>query len=69
MTNIAAVNGALDAVVPTLALELAPTRVNAISPGTLRTSYWTGVGDAQLLPDDQSQELALVGPKVRQGAT
>ena len=47
MVNIAAVNGALDAVVPTLALELAPTRVNAISPGTLRTSYWTGVSDAQ----------------------
>jgi NAD(P)-dependent dehydrogenase (short-subunit alcohol dehydrogenase family) len=48
MVNIAAVNGAIDAVVPTLALELAPTRVNSISPGTLRTSYWTGVPDAQL---------------------
>jgi NAD(P)-dependent dehydrogenase (short-subunit alcohol dehydrogenase family) len=48
MVNIAAVNGALDAIVPTLALELAPTRVNAISPGTLRTTYWTGVPDAQL---------------------
>jgi NAD(P)-dependent dehydrogenase (short-subunit alcohol dehydrogenase family) len=48
MVNIAAVNGAIDAVVPTLALELAPTRVNAISPGTLRTSYWTGVPEAQL---------------------
>jgi NAD(P)-dependent dehydrogenase (short-subunit alcohol dehydrogenase family) len=48
MVNIAAVNGAIDAVVPTLALELAPTRVNAISPGTLRTTYWTGVPEAQL---------------------
>lgn len=48
MVNIAAVNGALDAIVPTLALELAPTRVNAISPGTLRTTYWTGVPEAQL---------------------
>ena len=48
MANIAAVNGASDAVVPTLALELAPTRVNAISPGTMRTTYWTGVPDAQL---------------------
>lgn len=47
MVNIAAVNGALDAIVPTLAVELAPTRVNSISPGTLRTSYWTGVPDAQ----------------------
>ena len=48
MVNVAAVNGALEAVVPTLALELAPTRVNAISPGTLRTTYWAGVGDQQL---------------------
>ena len=48
MVNIAAVNGALDAVVPTLAIELAPTRVNAISPGTLRTTYWTGVSEEQL---------------------
>jgi NAD(P)-dependent dehydrogenase (short-subunit alcohol dehydrogenase family) len=48
MVNIAAVNGAIDAVVPTLAVELAPSRVNAISPGTLRTTYWTGVPDEQL---------------------
>lgn len=48
MVNIAAVNGALDAIVPTLALELAPTRVNAISPGTLRTSYWTGLPEPEL---------------------
>jgi NAD(P)-dependent dehydrogenase (short-subunit alcohol dehydrogenase family) len=48
MVNIAAVNGALDAIVPSLALELAPTRVNAISPGTLRTGYWTGVPEKQL---------------------
>jgi NAD(P)-dependent dehydrogenase (short-subunit alcohol dehydrogenase family) len=48
MVNVAAVNGALDAIVPTLAIELAPTRVNSISPGTLRTTYWTGTPDAQL---------------------
>lgn len=48
MANIAAVNAAIDGIVPTLAVELAPTRVNAISPGTLRTSYWTGVPDEQL---------------------
>jgi NAD(P)-dependent dehydrogenase (short-subunit alcohol dehydrogenase family) len=47
MANIAAVNGALDAVVPTLALELAPTRVNSISPGTLRTTYWTGLAEGE----------------------
>ena len=48
MVNVAAVNGALDAIVPTLAVELAPTRVNSISPGTLRTTYWAGTPDAQL---------------------
>ncbi len=48
MVNIAAVNGALDAVVPVLAVELAPTRVNSISPGTLRTTYWEGTPEAQL---------------------
>jgi len=51
MVNIAAVNGAIDAVVPALALELAPTRVNSISPGTLRTTYWTGT------PDDQLEQI------------
>jgi NAD(P)-dependent dehydrogenase (short-subunit alcohol dehydrogenase family) len=48
MVNVAAVNAALDGIVPTLALELAPTRVNSISPGTLRTSYWAGMPDDQL---------------------
>lgn len=45
MVNIAAVNGALEAIVPTLALELAPTRVNVIIPGTLDTPYYDGVAD------------------------
>jgi NAD(P)-dependent dehydrogenase (short-subunit alcohol dehydrogenase family) len=47
MVNIAAVNGAIESVVPPLSLELAPTRVNAISPGTLATSYWRGVPQEQ----------------------
>jgi NAD(P)-dependent dehydrogenase (short-subunit alcohol dehydrogenase family) len=47
MANIAAVNAAIEAVVPVLARELGPTRVNAISPGTLATSYWAGVPDEQ----------------------
>jgi NAD(P)-dependent dehydrogenase (short-subunit alcohol dehydrogenase family) len=48
MVNVAAVNGAIEAVVPTLARELAPTRVNCISPGTLNTGYWRGVPDEAL---------------------
>lgn len=46
MVNIAAVNGALEAIVPGLALELAPTRVNIIIPGTLDTPYYDGLDDA-----------------------
>ncbi len=47
MVNIAAINGAIDALVPTLALELAPTRVNAIAPGTLDTPYYEGMSEDQ----------------------
>jgi NAD(P)-dependent dehydrogenase (short-subunit alcohol dehydrogenase family) len=36
----AAVNGALEALVRTLAVELAPVRVNAVSPGIIATPTW-----------------------------
>jgi NAD(P)-dependent dehydrogenase (short-subunit alcohol dehydrogenase family) len=65
MTNIAAVNGALDAIVPPLSIELAPTRVNAISPGTLRTTYWTGTPEAQL--DQIMNRMANALPAGRVG--
>lgn len=38
--GLAAVNGAIETMVPTLALELAPVRVNAISPGVIDTAWW-----------------------------
>ena len=38
--GLAAVNGALEAAVPFLARELAPRRVNAVSPGVIETSWW-----------------------------
>ncbi len=37
---LAAVNGALEAAVPVLARELAPRRVNAVSPGVIETGWW-----------------------------
>ncbi len=37
---MAAVNGALESLVSALALELAPIRVNAISPGWVDTEIW-----------------------------
>jgi NAD(P)-dependent dehydrogenase (short-subunit alcohol dehydrogenase family) len=38
--GLAAVNGALEAMIPTLALELKPTRINAVSPGIIDTPWW-----------------------------
>jgi NAD(P)-dependent dehydrogenase (short-subunit alcohol dehydrogenase family) len=42
-TGLAAINGALHAIVPTLALELRPLRVNAVSPGIIATPWWDRV--------------------------
>ena len=39
-SGLAAVNGALQAIIGPLALELAPIRVNAVSPGLIATPYW-----------------------------
>src|SRR5205823_2578084 len=44
---LAAVNGAIEAAVAPLARELAPRRVNAVSPGVIETEWW------DTLPDDE----------------
>ncbi len=38
--GLAAINAALEATVPVLAVELAPIRVNAVSPGIVDTPWW-----------------------------
>ena len=41
--GIAAINGAVEALVKPLATELAPIRVNAISPGVVDTPWWNAI--------------------------
>jgi NAD(P)-dependent dehydrogenase (short-subunit alcohol dehydrogenase family) len=41
--GLAAINGALNAMVPTLALELRPLRVNGVCPGVIMTPWWDHV--------------------------
>lgn len=44
---LAAVNGAIERTVPPLAAELAPVRVNVVSPGLIDTPWWS------FIPEDQ----------------
>ncbi len=44
---VAAVNGALAALARSLAVELAPVRVNAISPGIVDTPSWDAMPEPQ----------------------
>lgn len=45
--GLAAVNGAIEAAVPPLARELAPRRVNAVSPGVIETEWWSELPDEE----------------------
>ena len=45
--GIGAANAAVAALVPTLAVELRPQRVNAVSPGVIDTPWWDAVPEAQ----------------------
>jgi NAD(P)-dependent dehydrogenase (short-subunit alcohol dehydrogenase family) len=47
--TFAAVNGAIERMVPPLAAELAPVRVNAVAPGVIETPWWS------FLPDEARQ--------------
>jgi NAD(P)-dependent dehydrogenase (short-subunit alcohol dehydrogenase family) len=62
---LAAINGAVEAVVPPLARELAPRRVNAVSPGVVETGWWDPmpIGDRE----DVFAQFAQQAPVGRNG--
>lgn len=59
--GLAAINAALEAMVPILASELRPTRVNAVVPGVVDTPWWSRVAPAarQQLFEQLASEVAV----------
>lgn len=47
IAGLAAINGAIEAMVRPLAVELAPIRVNAVAPGVTDTAWWSFLPEAE----------------------
>ncbi|NOK22130.1 SDR family oxidoreductase [Corallococcus carmarthensis] len=62
---VAAVNGALEALARALAIELAPLRVNAVSPGWVDTPIWERIAGAA--KQERLEAMALRLPVGRVG--
>jgi len=63
---VAITNGAADTLTRSLALELAPIRVNAISPGVVDTGAWDALGETA--KDAMFAEQSKLNPAGRIGA-
>ncbi len=63
---VALTNGAVDTLTRSLALELAPIRVNAISPGVIDTGAWDGLGEGKAA---YFADIGARNPARRIGAT
>ncbi len=62
---VAITNGAADVLARSLALELAPIRVNAVSPGVIDTGAWDALGDERKA--DYFREMITRNPARRIG--
>lgn len=49
-SGLGAINGAIEMMVPTLAKELRPLRINAVAPGVINTAWW------DFLPAEKKRE-------------
>ncbi|BBA99351.1 putative short chain dehydrogenase/reductase SDR [Actinacidiphila reveromycinica] len=62
LAGLAAVNGSIERIVSPLAADLAPVRVNAVSPGVIDTDWWS------FLPEEQREaQFAAVAQSVPAG--
>jgi NAD(P)-dependent dehydrogenase (short-subunit alcohol dehydrogenase family) len=59
--GLAAINGAINRLVPTLARELAPLRVNAVSPGVIDTPWWDDKPAGMFDRESRKAPLARAG--------
>jgi NAD(P)-dependent dehydrogenase (short-subunit alcohol dehydrogenase family) len=59
--GLAAINGALELMVPILAKELKPLRINAVSPGVIDTEWWNFLNteERKVAFDSYSQGIAV----------
>jgi NAD(P)-dependent dehydrogenase (short-subunit alcohol dehydrogenase family) len=60
-SGLAAINGAIERMVPTLARELAPLRVNAVSPGVIDTEWWADKPAEMFAIESKKAPLARAG--------
>lgn len=65
-SGLGAINGALESMIGTLARELGPTRVNAVSPGVIDTAWWDGAPETFKTEIFRQQSEALPVHRVGQ---